>query len=113
MASESERRAFYGLISRIAWLAPTVRSAIADQLGIDVGIHKAGFMQWWADVAPFRIVAHLERMKRNGEKPLLKAAWAEVAKEDGISVYAAEQRLKRYDQNGSRGAAITKWLKDH
>jgi hypothetical protein len=109
IASPEQRRAFYELILRIVWLEKPIRHVIAEKLGIST----AEWMQWWADAAVMRIVAHLQRMEQNGEEPRKAVAMAEIANEDGIAVDAAEKRLKRNDEDGRREDAIVQWLKDY
>jgi DNA polymerase III alpha subunit len=109
IASPEERRAFYELILRIVWLEKPIRRVIAQTLGIST----EEWMQWWADAAVMRIVAHLQRMEQNHEEPRKGVAMAEIANEDGIAVDAAEKRFKRNDEDGRREDAIEQWLKDY
>jgi hypothetical protein len=97
IASPEERRVFYELIWRIAWLAPRIRRALAKELRISPQEYKFFHNQQQADIARFRIKAHVDRMKQNGLSydARREAALSMVAKEDGITVAAVRKRLER------------------
>lgn len=115
VASPEERRVFYEeLILKIHWLAPKIRRAVAEELGISLQHHKFLKLlhsQFRTDIIKGRIQAHTERLKQSGlsYRDRRKAAFSKVAEEDDATVAAVKKKLER-NSDAKWTAAMKKML---
>jgi hypothetical protein len=101
VASPEERRVFYEeLLLKIHWLAPRIRRAVTEELGLSIQDHRFLKLlrgQFRTDIIKGRIQAHTERLKPSGLSyhDRRKAALAKVADEDDVSVFKVKKELER------------------
>jgi len=97
--NEDERKRFYRACLQIPWLASGVRSAILRELGTSPRQYQRTFKQTENEM--LREMVNEERARLRGKRPrggVDDAAYAKVARAEGMTVEALRKRLQRDQQ---------------
>ena len=98
-ASEAEQKLFYSLILGVEWVPLKLKDEVSRKgLGISVSAQNAYALQGWARQTRFNIRMRMQRMKQNGERPLMGRrlkAEQEEADSQGKTRAAIRKRLER------------------
>jgi hypothetical protein len=97
-ANETQRKDFYEAALKIDWLAPKVRDAIMRELGLSRRVQNTARER--GRTLAIRAIINERKilMKKKNERPrggVYEAAFAEVAKEHGLTVEALKGRLRK------------------
>ena len=94
--NETQRKDFYEAVLKIKWLAPKVRNAIMEELGLSQRVEKMRYEHRVTQAIRARIKERREALKKKGQRgDVYKAARKEEADEQGMTVSALQGRLRK------------------